>query len=349
MAISLGSGSGLEKEFQAAQDETTPPEVLEKLARIDNSVLRLFVIEHPNTPETVLLHFLHNFNSLSMRDRVIRYGRLSEGVFDNLLQTKDELTIVSALENKYMPVRNLISYAGNPNYLIRRSIAANMSTPSHIVENLMGTDENTAVLCAAARNPNASKKVLDMALASNYSVRAELARNCNLPEEYFVCLSKDKSETVRDTIAAHKKCPTYLLEKLAKDKKTGVARQAIVNTSMPADALERLASDAKTRSKDWIPHNRNVNEATLVYLADNGDIHTCTEVARSSQSTAYVLLHLAGKEDWVINDHVATRLSQVDDETFSAALIRAGHSAFVALPREWALKAIAGNNKVKAA
>lgn len=349
MAHSLGSGSSLEKEFQAAQDETTPPKVLEKLARIDNSVLRLFVIEHPNTPETVLLHFLHNLNPLSMRDKVIRSGRLSEDVFDNLLKTKDELTIVSALENKYMPVRNLISYAGSPNPLIRRSIAANMSTPSHIVENLMRTDDNLAVLCAAAHNPNASKKVLDMALASNYSVRAELARNLNLPEEYFIRLSKDKSETVRDTIAAHKNCPTYLLEKLAKDKKNTVARQAIANTSMSADALERLASDTKVQVKDWIPNNRNVNEATLAYLAKNGDIHTCTEVARSPQSTAYVLLQLVGQEDWVINDHVTTRLSQVDDETFAAALIRDGYSVFVGLPRDWALKAIAGNNKVKAA
>lgn len=349
MGHQLGSGSSLENEFQAAQDAATPADVLVNLSTINNSALQQFVIANPNTPESVLLNFLHHSKSLALRETVLRRGNLSKKVLEELLQTKDEETLVIVLMNPHMPVEKLISYAEHANHLVRRSIAGNPSTPTHVVENLIKMDESMAVLGAAARNPNATQTVLDIALASHYLVRQWLTCNPNLPEEYAARLVKDKSESVRESLASKETCPSHLLERLAHDKHLGVAKQAIVNKTMPAEILERLAIETNIQVKDWIPRNKNVNEKTLEYLARNGNTRVKTEVSRSPQTPAWVLLLLVGEDDWVINDAVTARLQEIDDAEFEKALIKTGYQDFATLPREWVIKAITSNNRTSAA
>jgi hypothetical protein len=209
-------------------------------------------------------------------------------------------------------------FASDPHPGIRRLIAENPSTPSHVLEKL-ANDENRDVRWAVAKNlsipertkealardkdflkhiniaqnPNSSALALEaFAKDTNSKIRNAVAENPSTPLHVIELLVNDKNNNVRSSVAKRPESTASLLEVLANDKDVLVRLNVASNPSTPVHVLE----DFWRAAEKWMPQELAQNPSTPVHilesLAKDSNSVVRNKIAQNPNTPTYVLAAL---------------------------------------------------------
>ena len=205
-----------------AGNSNTQADTLTVLVTHRNSLVRALVVQHPNTPVSVLER-----------------------------QANDPVCNVRGLvaTNAATPAATLSSLAKDPEPVVRAAAAQNSNTPPLTLGGMV-KDEHEQVALALAGNPNTpSAGLVYLGTHPSARVRAQLAGNANIPKATLLGLVNDKAVQVQLRLADNPATPTEALDQLAKAKAVQVRIQATNNPNWtPAHLAEE--SDPKLLSPE---------------------------------------------------------------------------------------------------
>lgn len=170
-----------------------------------------------------------------------------------------------------------------------------------------------------ARNPRTpGHSLLDLAKDKSYSVRASVAyiyqdltkeKIGSLDEktlaELLMILLNDKHEYVRHWIPMSKILPKDILGSLAKDPSDMVRVQVAKNPRTPIEAIRILASDSSQKVRQWIARHAATPSELLAKLGRDEDSEVRRQVATNVNTPPDVLALLSEDDDPAIRCRVA--------------------------------------------
>lgn len=208
---------------------------------------------------------------------------------------------------------------------VRVAIAGNLNTPVHILEKLVGDEDEgvrrtafqnpstpTAVYQlfhkyqSAIANPQADAATLSQIATSQWAKTCqEVAFHCNTPISVLVDFANHKYWKIRAAVARNPNLPMNLLEQLVRDKRLGVRQAVVLNPNTSQTLLMRLLKDKNWDLRCKIARHPNVTPAILATLAR--DNHACVRIAvtENPQTPIEILTQLAVDSDYYVRKHVA--------------------------------------------
>ena len=185
-----------------AGNSNTQAETLTVLVTHRNSLVRALVVQHPNTPVSVLER-----------------------------QAQDPVCNVRGLvaTSAATPAATLSSLANDPESVVRAAVARNANTPAQTLGGMV-KDEDEAVALALAANPNTPPAGLAyLGTHRSAAVRAQVAGNEQTPKPTLLRLVSDKAVQVQLSLAENPATPAAGLDELAKAKAVQVRIKATSN------------------------------------------------------------------------------------------------------------------------
>jgi hypothetical protein len=270
-----------------ASNPSCPEEILMKLAKDPDPVVRSAVAENSMTPLEIL-KTLAKDKSREVRECVAR-NNSTPGETLNVMAKVSYLHQTLA-ENPSISMALLKELSVNRNEDVRSAVARNPITPSEILL-VLANDANYMVRHSVAQNPTTPPEALVfLAQEVGYMIRACVARNRNTPPELLEELASDERVEVRLTVAlnafaplnlnfrinllksfgtegdefgygrsvlaANPDTPVEILELFSKDKNHVVRCGVAVNPATPIGILKMLAKEESAKSESQIVQAR---------------------------------------------------------------------------------------------
>lgn len=202
---------------------------------------------------------------------------------------------------------------------VRRAVARNTATPTHLLQQLaldpdekvrmyiatqphltpsiyhsLAQDERAPVRAAVARNEHVPQALLrSLATDRKPKVRMALASNPTLPPEIFPRLAHDKHWRVRAHLAANPHLPLPLLEHFASDPLVEIRRCVAANPTTSPALLERLYLEPDVQMHCNIAANPNASSTLLAQLEQSGSAPICEALASNTAAPESLLYRLA--------------------------------------------------------
>ena len=226
MAVRLADDSEYEVRLAAIAHRSAAAHRLRSYAQHRSAPTRRAVAAHPATPTSTLHGFAHD-PDFEVHIAVANNPRSSGA----LLRT------IATITHRF----------AGPNSAVLAAVAANLSCPSDVLEDLC-QDSRVVVQAAAAANPRCSPG----------SLRA-LAKVRALAEVFG-------SDTVTDAVASNRSCPPELLRWIFEHSTESSQNLALANPSCPADLLSAAASGVVTNRRAAAATNPACDPATLEHM-----------------------------------------------------------------------------------
>lgn len=160
--------------------------------------------------------------------------------------------------------KELTRLADDSDLKVRQAVAAHPNTPPDVLERLSQVGQNAKVRAQAARNENLPLARLTALTHDNLSsVRAGAARNEAMPHEYLENLAEDANETVVGAVARNPSTHIGTYAVLARDDRAGVRKHAARRKDIPADIEWALHTDADSTVRGALAKNRTTSTHIL--------------------------------------------------------------------------------------
>jgi hypothetical protein len=199
---------------EQATEATTPPEILEELAKSENATIRKVVAQNPNTPTETLLQLFRDFPHQVLQNPIIDLLILED---PNFLYELYQVN-VGIFDRDNLPSFFLKWAIKHPDDKIRIAVARSKKTPQYFLEQL-ANDNKVNVRCCVAINSNTPIHTLEKFIQdSNEIVRLGVSENTCAPKFILEQLAKDPEYIVRLTVAKNPQTPQSALHRLLDDK-----------------------------------------------------------------------------------------------------------------------------------
>jgi hypothetical protein len=269
-----------------ANNPSTPPEQLRKLADSSDAITRSHVAANPNTPTEVLLLLCAEFPAQVLNNPILSLLFLENpNVFNTI--PLDNLLIL--LQQEKVPVFFLEWAATQPTPEIQLAVAMNAQTPKPILEKFV--DSQWSKIAEAARlHVNLAGEMLEgwdeaaravvecidiihidwvyleklakVGLIPDFAIKLLLR---NLPQHELYCLKVLKTSAT----SAHTAPST--LEQLTKYNYWEIRSAVACNLRTPATILAQLASDRDWLVREAVAYNPRTPTSILAQLANDSD------------------------------------------------------------------------------
>ncbi|WP_426039685.1 hypothetical protein [Brevundimonas sp. DC300-4] len=284
-----------------ANDDNTPPHVLEILASDYDKLVRYCVAYHNFTPSQAL-EILARDGECDAREAVARHPTTPSQALEILARDGES------------EVRKLV--AGHP------------TTPLQVIE-ILARDEDASVRGGVAQNPNAPERLLDLlARDGDADVREEMASHETAPERILDALARDEAASVRRHAAWNSNAPERLLDVLARDVDNEVRRVVARHPAVPSQALEILARDEDASVRRAVARHPTTPSQALEILARDGESEVRQLVAVHPTTPLQVIEILARDEVAFVRGEVTSNWSTPPGLLQSLALDEVRHVAF---------------------
>lgn len=172
-----------------------------------------------------------------------------------------------AMLNPKLPPCFLEKHARNTlPYNHRREIAANPSTPGHVLEHL-ASDENGYVREAVAKNPSTPPSVLKVLISDLKPIRKMALNNPQFPRTTLEKLATSEDARSRYFAAGSSQASERLLDRLADDEDDLVRCEATSNEGMSTETLERLSHHPDPITRMLVAKHSHASEQIVERLA----------------------------------------------------------------------------------
>lgn len=222
-----------------ADNPSTPPDTLNRLAGSPDAGVRALLAGNPATPQPVL-------DALASDEEpsvVWRVARAATTGFDALAASRHPFVRRFLAQNPSTPSALLRELSVDPDFAVRWAVATHPATPVDVL-GLLATDSDYGVRWGAARNPSARN--LDALVNDEETgVRFALALNPTVSPALLARLAGDRASRVRRQVAKHPETPPSALDALARDEDWTVALWVGDNQAASPEAKEH----AKARRK----------------------------------------------------------------------------------------------------
>lgn len=184
----------------------------------------------------------------------------------------------------------LTRLADDADLKIRQAVAAHANTPAEVLERLSQSGQNAKVRAQAARNENLPLDRLT-ALASDRlsTVRAGAARNEAMPHEYLENLAEDANENVVGSVARNPSTHIDTYAVLARHDLPGVRKHAARRKDIPADIEMALAGDNDSQVRGALAKNRTTSIQALRRLCTDSEQSVRAAAAKNPNFPASML------------------------------------------------------------
>ena len=194
---------------QVAQNKSTPPKLLRKLAISSDRVTRQYVTANPNTPLEVLLLLGGQFPQQLLDNSRFLASWLEHSSLINKIPIN---TLIALLKLEKLPMYVIKQASHSLNADVQLAVAMNPQTPREVLEKLVRS-EDAKVVEAAQMHVNWAGEI-----CLNRKQTAEfLLLYPQIPNEILVEYSSSVSWLERYAIAIHPNTPLDTLHRLAGD------------------------------------------------------------------------------------------------------------------------------------
>ena len=203
----------------AAENNRTPPEVLDRLAEDGEWVVRNRIASNPNTQaETITRMFKTPYSRLEIAS-LGAHPNAPEELLCACVDSADWRVRRNVAKNPNAPPDALARLAEDRHQMVRQQAAMNSSTPPEALAKL-AEDEDRNVRWRVAENPSAPPEILAgiylRASAAHFlgGVMVSLAGNPNTPPEILAELATKDSPYIERAVAQNPSAPAKTLTEL---------------------------------------------------------------------------------------------------------------------------------------
>jgi hypothetical protein len=276
-----------------ASNTIAPPELLEKLSRRRDIVIRQNVASNPNTSTEVLFKLGKKFPEQFLKNPIFPLLLLEN---PNFLNNAPLSTLESLLEYTSQPPEKNIETAN-----------CKVSIPELCLQQL-AEHEDIVIRYCIAKYPNTPIYLLEQLAKDDTYVRKHVALNPSTPIYLLEELARDVDTLIRQSVARNSNAPIYVLENLADDEDLHVRSGVAKNHKAPAYILERLGLKNNQASiLTAVGENPNTPAYILEKLIKNDAWEVRKSVARNSKAPAYILVKMVqvNSEKWMVLKAIA--------------------------------------------
>ncbi|MEW6491454.1 MAG: HEAT repeat domain-containing protein [Cyanobacteriota bacterium] len=310
---------------RVAQNPSTPPQLLRKLANRNDATIRKNVVANPNTPTEVLLELGAQFPNQLLDNPIFSLLLLEN---PNLVEQIPLTTLRSLLKCETVPV-SFLEWAGNyaannrERGRLHLAVAMNVRTPRKVLEklalskdtwvaeavrlhvNLAGemTRRWNQAACEAIKTTDFCEANAPAHLAN--STLSCLERRGFIPEFVIEQLARHQHGNIRSFVADKLSTSVKLLEQLAQDKDSSVRASVARNPNTPIKFLKKLAQDGVSHVRRNVAQNPNTPIKFLQQLTQDKDDDVRKLVAKNPNAPVQLLEQFAQDRDYVVRKLVA--------------------------------------------
>ena len=290
----------------AAQNPSSPPRALRRLARSEDVATRSWAACHPSTPRRALARLVRDDSRLvrrsvcwnpsapgwalsalaSDRHREVRAAaaacaRLDAGCLERLAADRTHLVRAAVAASPATPHHLLHSLAEDPHWRVRQSVACRERAGSYLMGALF-EDLDAGVRSAVAVNDSApAEAVARLCDDADEHVAHLAAQHPLAPRQALSRRARSDSGYERWVAAGHPACPPDHLGRLAADPEDWVREETASNPSAPLGALAGLARDGHRRVRAAVAANPSAPDWLVGRLAHDD----CVAVFKTAERT----------------------------------------------------------------
>ena len=288
-----------------AANRKTSAAVLEYLSK-DNRSSRLSraLIDHPSTPQHVLLQIAREDHSYKVHAHLAESERADEEILLALSEQENPVVLEAVAKNPRCGEQALSAVLKKVGAGAALSVAQNPGATNNNLREILElcpADFEVIRACLArplfsepfkrwvatsgpiqARMLLAGHALLSfdlfeaLSLDEEAQVRMRLSANASLPKQFLLSLASDQDPLVRCGASSNPACHSELLEQLSSDPSEEVRRGVALHQSTSLPTLDLLAKDKEVSVREAVALNERTRLSTLEALAS--DEH---EVARA--------------------------------------------------------------------
>jgi Leucine rich repeat variant len=211
--------------------------VLERLAKDSDEMIRISVTQNPNTPQNSLLKLAQD-SSYNVRLSLARFKHpIHRDVLSQLLQYSDERIRIEIASNLHTPPDILTVLASDSDSKVKVSAIVNPNLPSEFLHQILPQIQNEEEIEGILRGKIVTGK-----------------RNPQIPASFLEQLSQHPKDTIRYLIASYPTTSSTTLERLAFDKYKLVCEAVAENPNTPLQVLIEMARRDEVTSRDGCYH-----------------------------------------------------------------------------------------------
>jgi hypothetical protein len=264
--------------------------------------------------EEAALYFMKNTNlprDTKSEEYLWAIGAISDR-FISMLDVKVRLNIAESDDTV------LTQLLENADTSIRLALAKNPHTPVHILEQLIGDEDDeirktTAYhynissdvkqqfeqQLAAVENPRTSANNLrELATSRWMYIRLGVAGHINTPEDALEILSRDEDSLIRTAIALNINTPASALQYLSTDEDPWIRKALACHLNTPVDLLIELAKDDHPDgARKAVALNPNTPVSFLQELAKDDNFCVLESLAKNPNTPLSIIKELAKSVD----------------------------------------------------
>lgn len=258
------SGAGVivaDDRLALASSEQTDPNVLRRLAEVEDEEVLIAVAQNKSTPMDVL-EKMSLRAELSIKTAVAANPAIDNALMEQFVTSDDWHLRRAVASNPAIDVTLLQRLLQDPRAEVRQAVARSQQANATMLRELAG-DPVWEVRMAVAKNPNAPADVLRdfgryhdlwqgganlvrldprpgrerVSITDLRTMRATVAGNVSAPEELLLALTKDRDWKVRRTVAANGSATPTVLRVLSKHDVWEVTKAVLKNRHAPEDVL----------------------------------------------------------------------------------------------------------------
>jgi len=245
-----------------------------------------YIMNHPRCPMEVYRRVIES-NDTNLISALLDTGKCPMELMDLLQQStkhgwlRQQIALQRCLDSD-----DLVEMANSDDVKIRRGVATNPSTPTHVLEHL-AQDPEMEVRCATLEQ---SQRLSEQTLAQlvldpepliywkaldhigpaafeqtlqhfndYHQPRVILARRLECPSDVLRQLAVDTYAEVRAAVAGNPKCPAEVLTILGQDKRSAVVRRTVAsNQNCPSATVVSLLADKDRQVRENALNNSNL-------------------------------------------------------------------------------------------
>jgi len=153
---------------------------------------------------------------------------------------------------------------------LQYALVSHPKTPQPILRRLAGSNRKKVVIrIFCAENPNCPLDMMSAYRSQHRLIRAAVASNSRLPEEWHHSLSRDIYPKVREAIAERDDVDPEILRRLARDRSIVYVRPAVAgNPRTPEESLRALARSESEDIRRALAANPSTPLDVLASLSD---------------------------------------------------------------------------------
>ncbi len=256
----------------AVRNPSTPIDIIEKLAKDSDEMVRAILIDGLHLPLHVKL-LMTNDASINIRCKLAQkhtYRDTPVEVLEKLANDESAKVRAIVAANSCTPVINLIQLANDPDYDIKKSLVTNHNTPVEVL-NRLGLEEGIFDI----RNPNTPGAVLDRAVkliqqgqgaTTLENFLKHPVKGSQMPAKTLAKLANNNNSSVRYRVAQHPNTPPNTLQQLATNNYVPTLRAVAENPNTPSRSLKELANHPDFTTCHNVVYNRNTPASVLTQI-----------------------------------------------------------------------------------